>query len=198
MINIVDYEGGNLFSVVKAFEYLGEQPQIITSPEAYQTGKIVIPGVGDFGDAMGELNARHFTQFIHEKAAEGVEILGICVGAQILFQGSEESPGIAGLSFFKESVRYFAPGGKIPHMGWNTLKIKRQNPLVVDVDDGGYVYFAHSYFIPAAMADYELAHCEHNNLFTAIINRDNIYGVQFHPEKSQKVGMQIMKNFIEL
>ena len=198
MINIIDYEGGNLFSVVKAFEFLGAEPRIITRPQQYDGGKIVIPGVGEFGDAMRGLNERGFPSFIQNAVAEGVPVFGICVGAQILFQSSEESPGVAGLGFFDREVKRFFPGGKIPHMGWNTLQVLAQNDLTRSVATGGYVYFAHSYFIPAVNSDFEIAHCEHTDLFTAIVHRDNIFGVQFHPEKSQKVGMQILRNFIDL
>lgn len=198
MINIVDYEGGNLFSVIKAFEFLGVNPAVITRPEEYEGGKIVIPGVGDFGDAMRALNERNFPAFLHEKAEEGALLLGICVGVQILFSSSEEAPGVDGLSFFQPSVKRFSPGGKIPHMGWNNLTIHKSHPLMKNVADNSYVYFAHSYYIPNLNENFEMAHCEYSNSFTAIVNRENIYGVQFHPEKSQKTGMQILKNFIEL
>ncbi|KAA3659138.1 MAG: imidazole glycerol phosphate synthase subunit HisH [Calditrichaeota bacterium] len=198
MINIIDYEGGNLFSVVKAFEFLGAEPKVITRPEEYEAGKIVIPGVGDFGDAMRALQERNFPLFLHEKAQEGVLLIGICVGVQILFQSSEEAPDTKGLSFFRNAVKRFSPGGKIPHMGWNTLDFHSENPLLYNVENGSYVYFAHSYYIPVASNDYEIAHCHYSDSFTAVVNRDNIYGVQFHPEKSQKTGLQILKNFIEL
>lgn len=198
MINIIDYEGGNLFSVVKAFEFLGAEPRIITRPEQYKSGKIVIPGVGEFGDAMRGLNQRGFPSFLQQVAVEGVALLGICVGTQILFQSSEESPGVPGLGFFDRAVKRFSPGGKIPHMGWNTLQVLSTNKLTRSVATGGYVYFAHSYYIPAANSNFEIAHCEHTDLFTAIVHRDTIFGVQFHPEKSQKVGMQILRNFIDL
>ncbi len=198
MISIVDYEGGNLFSVVKAFEFLGAEPRIITQPKDYDGGKIVIPGVGEFGDAMRALNERHFQDFIHKVAADGVKILGVCAGAQILFERSEESAAVAGLSFFENKVRRFSPGGKIPHMGWNTLEICRRNALLKSIKSGEYVYFAHSFYVPADDLDFEIAHCEHTNRFTAIVNDRNIFGVQFHPEKSQKTGMQILRNFIDL
>jgi len=195
MIDVIDYGAGNLFSVVKALESFGAQPQVIKTPQAYRGGKIIIPGVGAFGDAMAGLHATGFVEFIHEQVRLGKPTLGICVGLQVLFASSEESPNVSGLALLDAPVRRFPSADKVPHMGWNQLEIKRETKLLRGIRDGDFVYFAHSYCTRAQGENYETAVCRYSASFVAVLEKDNLYGVQFHPEKSQKTGMQILKNF---
>jgi glutamine amidotransferase len=198
MIDVIDYGAGNLFSVLKALESLGAQPQIITAPEKHRGGKIIIPGVGAFGDAMKQLQSTGFADFIHEQVRLGKPVLGICLGLQVFFAGSEESPGVPGLEIFAEQVARFPATSKVPHVGWNQLDVQRETKLLHGLRSGGFVYFAHSYCMPANEKNYAAAVCQYSIPFLAVLARENLYGVQFHPEKSQKVGMQILKNFVEL
>jgi glutamine amidotransferase len=198
MIDVIDYGAGNLFSVFKALESLGAQPQIITAPEKYRGGKIIVPGVGAFGDAMNGLQSTGFAALVREQVRLGKPVLGICVGLQVLFAGSEESPGVPGLELFAEQVVRFPATNKVPHMGWNQLDVQRETKLLHGLRSGDFVYFAHSYCVPANDENYAAAVCHYSSSFVAVLARENLYGVQFHPEKSQKVGMQILKNFVEL
>lgn len=198
MIDVIDYGAGNLFSVLKALESLDAQPRIITAPEQYRGGKILIPGVGAFGDAMAGLRSAGFVEFIREQVRLGKPTLGICVGLQVMFAASEESPGAPGLGFFAQPVQRFPATDKVPHIGWNQLQISQKANLLNGIHDGDFVYFAHSYCAPASGETYEAAICRYSAAFTAAVAHENIFGVQFHPEKSQKVGMRILKNFVEL
>jgi glutamine amidotransferase len=198
MIDVIDYGAGNLFSVLKALESFDAEPHIIKEPESYRGGKIIIPGVGAFGDAMAGLQSAGFVEFIREQVRLGKPTLGICVGLQLMFAGSEESPGVAGLGFFAEHVQCFPATAKVPHMGWNQLEISQKTKLLQSIHSGDFVYFAHSYYAPANSEAYAAAVCQYSAAFAAVVAHENIFGVQFHPEKSQKVGMQILKNFVEL
>ncbi|MGH7493764.1 MAG: imidazole glycerol phosphate synthase subunit HisH [bacterium] len=196
MIDVIDYGGGNLFSVLKTLQALDAKPQVIKTPEEYRGGRILIPGVGAFGDVMSHLQRAHFVTFIQEQRHAGKPILGICLGLQILFSGSEESPGVPGLHFFSEKVLRLPATDKVPHMGWNQLEIKKDTKLLHGLRSGDYVYFAHSYCAPAHGQAFEAANCHYSMSFAAVIEQENLFGVQFHPEKSQKAGMRILQNFI--
>jgi glutamine amidotransferase len=198
MIDVIDYGAGNLFSVTRALQSLGAEPLIIKTPRAYRGGKLIIPGVGAFGDAMAQLQTTGFAEFIREQSQLGTSILGICLGLQVLFSGSEESPGVSGLELFEEQVVRFPATDKVPHIGWNQLKVKSETKLLHGIRDGDFVYFAHSFCVPATGEMLEAAVCEYSISFAAVIVQKNIYGVQFHPEKSQRAGMRILKNFVEL
>ena len=197
MIDVIDYGGGNLFSVLKTLHALHAQPQVIKTPEEYRGGKIVIPGVGAFGEVMAHLQASGFVEFILTQQRAGKPILGICLGLQVLFAASAESPGVPGLSFFAEEILRLPASGKVPHMGWNQLDIQKEAKLLHGLRSGDYVYFAHSYCAPAHGKAFEAASCQYSMAFTAVLEQENLFGVQFHPEKSQKAGLRILQNFIE-
>lgn len=198
MIDVIDYNAGNLFSVMKALQALHAEPRVLKAPNEYRGGKIIIPGVGAFGDAMQQLRATGFDELICTQVRAGKPVLGICLGLQVLFQSSTESPGINGLHLFDENIVRFPAHEKVPHMGWNQLEVKGDFKILCGVRSRDYVYFAHSYCAPARGASHEAATCDYGILFTAVIAKENLYGVQFHPEKSQRVGMRILQNFVEL
>jgi glutamine amidotransferase len=197
MIDVIDYGGGNLFSVLKTLQALNAKPQVLKTPEGYRGGKILIPGVGAFGEVMAHLQNSNFVEFIQEQRHAGKPILGICLGLQILFAGSAEAPGVAGLNFFSDQVLRLPPGDKVPHMGWNQLEIKANAKLLRGLRSGDYVYFAHSYCTPANGQAFTAAICRYSMPFVAVLEQENLFGVQFHPEKSQKAGMRILQNFAE-
>lgn len=199
MIAIIDYGMGNLFSVKKALEHLGADAEITNSPERIRAAdKIILPGVGAFGDAMKELNARGLSDLARDEAASGKPFLGICLGIQLLFEESEESPGIEGLGILKGTCRRFVTDLKVPHMGWNQLKMKRPSPLMEGIETGDYVYFVHSFYVDPEDESDIATTTEYDIEFTSSIRRGNIVATQFHPEKSQKVGLTMLKNFIEM
>lgn len=196
VVSIIDYGMGNIKSVSNALDYLGAKNQVVERPAELEGDKIIIPGVGAFGDAMKNLNS--FTPKIEEAFTLGKPILGICIGMQILFDESEESPHIGGLSVLAGSVEKVKTNLKLPHIGWNWLKIENAKcPLFEGVPEG-YVYYAHSYHarpekeITVATSDYA------GDITAAVWNRENIYGVQFHPEKSGKMGLKLLKNFLSV
>ena len=201
MIAVIDYGVGNLFSVEKAFLQLGAQVEV-TSNEAVirQAQKIVLPGVGAFGDCMENLRASGLIPTIMDMVEGGYPLLGICVGLQVLFEGSEESPGVSGLGIFKGMVRKIqAPELKIPHMGWNSLEINepRQHiDLFAGLAAIPYVYFVHSYHAVPENPAIITATTEYGEKLTAAVAVKNVQATQFHPEKSGDVGLDILKNFI--
>lgn len=201
MIGIIDYDAGNLRSVSKALEALGETPVITRDRKLLlKADKVILPGVGSFGDAMGKLNQYGLTEVIQEIAASGKPFLGICLGLQLLFESSEESPGVKGLGLLKGQILRIpeAPGLKIPHMGWNSLNIAEGARLFNGIENGAYVYFVHSYYCKAEDESIVAASAEYSAHIHASVEQDNIFACQFHPEKSSSIGLQILKNFIEL
>ena len=200
MITLVDYGGSNLRSVHKALETVGAEVYVATrSEEIAQAKTLILPGVGAFGAGMDALRERDLVEAIRERARQGVPLLGICLGMQFLFEGSEEMGQHDGLSLIKGSVFRFPTGGpKIPHMGWNQIEHDNSHELLADVPPGAYAYFVHSYYCRPADMTAIIAVADYGRPFAAIVAQDNVYGIQFHPEKSQRVGLTILRNFVEL
>lgn len=201
MIAIIDYDAGNLRSVEKALLALGETPAVSREAKTILAAdKVILPGVGSFGDAMERLHQYQLVEVIHQVVEQGTPFLGICVGLQLMFDGSEECDGIAGLGLLKGDVMRFKEdvGLKIPHTGWNSLTIRPDSRLFAGVPDGSYVYFVHSYYPQAADERVVAATTEYGTRIHAAVETGNLFGVQFHPEKSSDVGLQILKNFITL
>lgn len=199
MIAIIDYGMGNLRSVQKALEKVGADTQITQNPEEIQSAeKIVLPGVGAMKPAMEKLEALGLIPVIKTAVSKGAPFLGICLGFQLLFETSSEGGSTAGLSILKGSVERFS-SLKIPQIGWNQLHIKNADaPILKDVDEAANVYFCHSYFVKPADASIIATTTNYGIDFASLVYKDNILGAQFHPEKSQTVGLQILKNFNEL
>jgi len=200
MIAIIDYGMGNLFSVEKAFVKLGAEVIVTRSPEIILSAdKVVLPGVGAFGDCMNNLTEYGLIDSIHTVVNRGTPFLGICVGLQMLFDGSEEDPGVKGLGIFPGMVRKIvAPGFKIPHMGWNSLEFASNSQLFTEITTEPYVYFVHSYH--AVPEDNQLitAVTHYGGPLTAAVGRENVQAVQFHPEKSGTVGLAMLSKFKEM
>ena len=199
-IAIIDYGMGNLHSAAKALEKVGAQVTVTRDPELVrQADKVILPGVGAFGDCMKNLNERGLAPVIHEVIAAGKPFLGICVGLQMLFEGSEEDPGVAGLGIFKGMVRKIAaPGLKIPHMGWNNLEYRTSSSLFQGLPPAAYVYFVHSYHAVPTDESCITAVTDYGGQVTAAVGRWLVQAVQFHPEKSSAVGLKILANFKEM
>ena len=194
MIAVVDYKAGNLTSVMKALAAIGAQAISTDDPETVKRAdKIILPGVGHF-QATTFLSEHGLTQAIEEQIAAGIPFLGICVGLQWLFRGSTEAPAVPGFGAFDAECDRFSPGQKIPHVGWNSLKIAPDSSLFSGIPDGSFVYFTHSYRAP--VLNETVAVTDYGAPFTAAAERDNIFGVQFHPEKSGPIGLQILRNFV--
>ena len=201
MIAIIDYDAGNLKSVQKALASLGEESQATRDAgEILAADKIILPGVGAFGEAMGQLKKYGLDKVIHEAVAEGIPFLGICLGLQLLFERSEESPGVEGLGVLKgEIVRIPDKDGlKIPHMGWNSLEFKGNGRLFAGLSKEPYVYFVHSYYLKAEDEGIVKAVTRYGVRIHAAVERENVFACQFHPEKSSDTGLQILKNFAGL
>ena len=200
MIAIIDYDAGNLKSVEKALKFLGEEAVITRQKEEIlNADKVILPGVGAFGDAMHNLNQFGLVDVIKEVVDLGKPFLGICLGLQLLFERSEESPGVEGLGILKGEILRIpdCPGLKIPHMGWNSLKIKPEAKLFKGLEDP-YVYFVHSYYLKAADESIVAAITEYSTIIHASVQSGNVFACQFHPEKSSRVGLQILRNFAEI
>ena len=201
MIAIIDYDAGNLKSVEKALVSLGEKPIITRSrEEILASDKVILPGVGSFGDAMEKLHQYELVDVIREVTDRKTPFLGICLGLQLLFSGSAESPGVPGLGILPGEILRIpdAPGLKIPHIGWNSLDIKEGTRLFQGIENGSYVYFVHSYYLKASDDGIVAATTEYSTCIHAAVEKDNVFACQFHPEKSSDVGLKILKNFAEL
>lgn len=201
MIAIIDYDAGNLKSVEKALVSLGEKPIITRSrEEILASDKVILPGVGSFGDAMEKLHQYELVDVIREVTDRKIPFLGICLGLQLLFSGSAESPGVPGLGILPGEILRIpdAPGLKIPHIGWNSLDIKEGTRLFQGIENGSYVYFVHSYYLKASDDGIVAATTEYSTCIHAAVEKDNVFACQFHPEKSSDVGLRILKNFAEL
>ena len=194
-IAIVDYGAGNLNSVKKAFDYLGAKVVVTTQPEDVATAdKIVLPGVGHF-NALSGLDNRGLRDAVLQSASAGKPFLGICLGMQWLFEGSDEAPEFAGAGIFKGRCRQFPSSVKSPHVGWNSLSVREGSCLLRNVAPDSFVYYTHSFQAPVVPAT--TAATEYGTPFSAVVEQENIFGVQFHPEKSWTVGLLILKNFCE-
>ena len=201
MIALIDYDAGNMKSVEKALQHIQEDTIVTRDPrEILQADKVILPGVGCFGDAMENLQHFGLVSVIRQAVAQRKPFLGICLGLQLLFERSEESPGVKGLGILKgEILRIPAKEGlKIPHMGWNSLKYPNEGRLFRGIPEDSYVYFVHSYYLKAEDESIVTATTEYSTLIHASVESGNVFACQFHPEKSSDVGIQILKNFVEL
>lgn len=201
MIAIIDYDAGNLKSVEKALQHLGEVCKITRDVEEIAAAdKVILPGVGAFQDAMDKLHKFQLVDVIREVARKGTPLLGICLGLQLLFESSEEGQGVPGLGILPGRIVAFPKkeGYKIPHMGWNSLKIKPRATLFRGLEEEPYVYFVHSYYLEAAELEDVAATTDYITTVHASVERGNIFACQFHPEKSGDVGLKILRNFCEI
>ncbi len=201
MIGIIDYDAGNIRSVEKALSYLGEKTVVSRNPETLKNAdKVILPGVGSFGQAMENLHRYELVPVIRDMIEDGKPFLGICLGLQLLFESSEESPGAEGLGILKGKILKIpsSPGLKIPHMGWNSLQLQNNGRLFRNIPQDTYVYFVHSYYLQAQEPEIVKAVTGYGTEIHASVEKDNVFACQFHPEKSGKYGLEILKNFAEL
>lgn len=201
MIAIIDYDAGNLKSVEKALLFLGQECVVARDPETILgADKVILPGVGAFGDAMEKLHRFGLVDVIRQVTAAGTPFLGICLGLQLLFRSSDESPGVEGLGVLDGEIVSIPPkeGYKIPHMGWNSLKIREGARLFQGIGQDPYVYFVHSYYLKADHPEDVAATTEYIVPIHASVEHGNVFACQFHPEKSGDIGLQILKNFCDL
>lgn len=201
MIAMIDYDAGNIKSVEKALQKLGADVVITKDPQAILSAdKVILPGVGAFGDAMNNLKKYGLDQVIHQVVEKGTPFLGICLGLQLLFERSDESPEAVGLGILKGEVLRIpdAEGLKIPHMGWNSLHLQNDGRLFKGLKENDYVYFVHSYYLKAEEEEIVKATTNYSVNIHASVEKDNVFACQFHPEKSSDVGLKILKNFVEL
>lgn len=200
MIALIDYDAGNMRSVEKALDFLGEKPVVTRKrEEILGADRIILPGVGSFGDSMHNLEAFGLTEVIKEAVEKKIPLLGICLGMQVLFEKSEESPGVKGLGILEGEIVRFpkTEGLKIPHMGWNSLSCSKDGRLFEGLEENPYVYFVHSYYLKAKDPKIVKATAEYGVTIHASVEKGSVFGCQFHPEKSGGTGLHILKNFIE-
>ena len=201
MIAIIDYDAGNIRSVEKAMAKLGQEVWITRDRERIMNAdKVILPGVGSFGDAMAHLREYNLVEVIKDVVAEKKPFLGICLGLQLLYESSEETPGVEGLGILKGKILKIPEqeGLKIPHMGWNSLHLQNDGRLFRGIEQNPYVYFVHSYYLKAEEEETVKATTEYSVKIHASVEKDNVFACQFHPEKSSDLGLQILKNFAEL
>ena len=201
MIAILDYDAGNIKSVEKALKLLGQEVTVTREREAIlKADKVILPGVGAFGDAMEKIRRYGLYEVIHEVTGRGTPFLGICLGLQLLFERSEESPGAEGLGILKGEILRIpdTPGLKVPHMGWNSLEFREDGRLFEGMQKEPYVYFVHSYYLKAADEGIVTAVTEYGTQIHASVESGNVFACQFHPEKSSDVGLRILKNFLSI
>lgn len=206
-VTLIDYGGSNIRSVQKAFEHIDAHVEVTSDPSRVRgASRLVLPGVGAFGPGIAALRERGLDEAVMDSVAQGVPLLGICLGMQLLFDESEEMGRHAGLGLLSGRVIRFQNrppsdterGLKIPHMGWNSITIAADNPLLEGVPQGAHAYFVHSYYCaPQSRADV-LAISEYGSSFAAIVGRGGVFGIQFHPEKSQRIGLRILENYIRM
>ncbi len=201
MLAIIDYDAGNIKSVEKAFQFLGQDVCVTRRPdEIYRADHVVLPGVGSFGDAIGKITEYGLVDVIHTVCEKEIPFLGICLGLQLLFDSSDESTGVAGLSVLHGKIKRIPDTGKIkvPQIGWNDLTYPNAGRLFRGIDEGAYVYFVHSYYLDAEDKGIVTATTQYGTTIDASVESGNIFACQFHPEKSADVGMEILRNFINI
>jgi len=200
MIAIVDYGAGNLLSVKKALDFIGAESVITASADEIKNADgVILPGVGSFRNAMESMHESGLVEAVRSVAQSGRPFLGICLGLQLLFESSEESPGVEGLGVLKGKILKIPSDNlKVPHMGWNSLEFKKSTPLFEGISDGAYVYFVHSYYLSAENISDVSSTTEYGVTIHASVANGNLFATQFHPEKSGDVGLQMLRNFVSL
>lgn len=200
MIAIIDYGAGNLHSVKNALDFLGAESKITGSTsEILSADKVILPGVGAFGSAMNALTASGLKEVIFEVADKCTPLLGICLGLQLMFETSEETPDVKGLGLFKGTIVKIPDRGlKIPHMGWNSIEVVKDSRILNNIGENPFVYFVHSYYLNASDEGVVSAYTDYGERLGIAVEKDNVFATQFHPEKSGETGMKILKNFINL
>lgn len=201
MVAIIDYDAGNIKSVQKAIEYLGEEVIITRDAEVIlNASRVILPGVGAFGDAMEKLHKYDLVDVIREVVKREIPFLGICLGLQLLFETSDETPGVQGLGILKGKIKRIPDNGelKIPHIGWNSLSFPNKGRLYEGISQESYVYFVHSYYLDAEDKDIVVATTEYGTTIHASVEQGNVFACQFHPEKSSSVGLKILDNFLKI
>lgn len=201
MIAIIDYDAGNIKSVEKAIQFLGEDVIITRNPdEILKASGVILPGVGAFGDAMEKLHKFNLVPVIKDVVERQIPFLGICLGLQLLFEKSDESPGVDGLGILRGEVKRIPDLKelKIPHIGWNSLKLSNEGRLYEGISEDSYVYFVHSYYLEAKEEEIVVATTEYGTKIHASVEKGNVFACQFHPEKSSSVGLKILENFLKI
>lgn len=201
MIAIIDYGAGNLSSVKKALDFLGAENKITQDcDEIMNASHVILPGVGSFGDAMASMRERGLVDVVKQRALSGKPFLGICLGLQLLFEGSDESPDVDGLGILKGRIVKIPKkdGLKVPHMGWNDISLKQTDGIFAGIEDNSYFYFVHSFYLTGADEDVVAATTQYGTEIECAVQFGRLCATQFHPEKSSSAGLKLLKNFIEM